>query len=918
MVDLHRHSEFSQFDGMGKAKDLAKIAVELGYTSLGISDHGNTNGLVQHYFACKDAGIKPIMGIETYFLPVYKPQTRGFHLCLFAKNIVGYGNLNKLLWDAEEKDQKYYNTIITFEQLEKYHEGIICTSACVAGYVSQCCVKGNPDKAIKAVNKFKSIFGDDFYIEIQPYKIDDKGTQEQLNRRLIKVAEKCGVKCILTSDSHYGSKDDFDSYLKMHEIAGHDLTWIENTYSERYMPSEVELRNRFCSMYRKELGIKARELASEMISNLEEIEDKVEDEILEKLQLELPKVSEEGASDSYKLLLQKVKEGLRSHKHWTDKYINRCKDELEVIKYHGFEDYFLIVADYVAWAKSQGIFVGPGRGSVCNSQVAYELGITTVDSLFFNLDFRRFLRKDKKSLPDIDLDFETSRRGEVIDYMMSKYKGHASQICSYGLYKVDNLVNDLAKVCGLPVDKSTDAEQARQNKKAISEIKAFLRRFETEEGFDYAGLEKSTEAKYYNKQYDNIIKHFSKLFGKVRFIGTHAAGVAITGGNLLDYVGMRKDKEGKTFTNYDLADLDRINVVKFDFLGLKTMESLGELRRLTGRDNTFDITAYLDDKEVLQAYREGKTDGVFQFVSSSAKGIVKDIGGVDNFEDIVAVNAMNRPGPLSLHMPETYGKNKMNQDEMKNSPFWEYTKETYGTIVYQEQLMQICVNIGEMDWSEADKVMKLMKHAEAIAENEEKRNEAKALTDKFVKGALNHGFTEEKAREFFQSLLVYTFNRGHAVGYSLISFEEMFYKVHYPAEYWYTKIKYAKDDKEKELFCEKAVESDIIIFLPHVNLSRSKTTLRKEDGERVIQQGLSDLNGVGEKAASYILQERKKNGAFRNYDDFYDRCKIKGSPVTSRVIDILKEQGALEFKKKIYIGRVKKYNSTLFMKSMRQ
>lgn len=921
MVDLHRHDEYSTFDGFGKAKELAILAKELGHTSLGLTNHGNTNGLIQQYFDCNEFGVKPIMGVEAYFLPKWKEQTRGFHLCLFAKNLEGYGNLNRLLWDAEEKGQKYFNTIVTFEQLEKFSEGIICTSACIAGYISQCVVKENYTMADRAIEKFKKIYGDDFYIEIQPYKIDDEKTQETVNVRLIELAEEHGVKCVLTSDSHYGAKEDFETYLKMHEIAGHDLDWVKSTYGERYMPTEKEIYKRFVKMHSLDFDKKEEEskqkclqFGREMLKNLQEIEEKVEDKILDDLPMELPRLFEDH--DSYELLEKNVKEGLKKHDHWNKKYIARCKEELEVIKAHGFADYFLIVQDYVNHAKDEGIYVGPGRGSVCNSQVAYELEITSVDSLKFGLDFRRFLRMDKKKLPDVDLDFETSRRQEVIDYMVEKYPGHASQICSYGLYKIDNLINDLGKVCGLDTTGDLSEEEKKDHKRILAEIKSFLKSFESNDGVDMEGIKATREYKEYNRQYDNILLHFTKLHHKVRFIGTHAAGVAITGGKLLDYVGLRKDKSGKIFTNYDLADLDRINVVKFDFLGLKTMESLGELRRLTGRDNRFDITPYLEDKEVLRQFAEGNTDGVFQFVSGSAKNIAKEIQ-VDNFEDVVAASSMNRPGPLSLKMPTTYAHNKLHQDDIKKDRYWEFTKETYGTIVYQEQLMQICVNIGEMEWGDADKVMKIQKrsgqNAAALTGANAKVLEVKdELIEKFIKGAMHNGYTRQEAYDFFQSLLVYTFNKGHGVGYSLISFEEMFYKVHHPTEYWYVKVKYSKDEQEFRTFCEKAVANGVVVFLPHVNYSRGKTSLRKEDGERIIQQGLADINGVGEKAAEFIREERMKNGVFRSFDDFYDRCKSR--VVTSRVIDILKEQGAIELDKKKYLKRVVAYNSALYMR----
>lgn len=912
MFDLHRHDEYSTFDGFGKAGELAKLAKELGYNSLSTTNHGNTNGLIQTYQACKEEGLKAILGVEGYFLPKYKPQTRGYHMILIAKNLKGYGNMNRVQFEGEK--QKYYNPIWDFSILEKYHEGLVCTTACVAGYLSQCILSDKLNTAEKFLKKLKSIFGSDLYIEIQPYPVSDKGMQEKVNVESIKLGKKLGIKCILTSDSHRGRKEDLSSYMKMHEVAGHDRMDIKATYSERYMPAPDEMRKRFYSMHKDDFGPEeTKKLAKEMYEALDEIEDKCESNYLDDLKLQLPKIHEDESKTSYEVLLSKVKSGLKERGKYNKDYIERCKVELDVIKYHGFEDYFLIVADYVNWSKNQGIIVGPGRGSVCNCLVAYALKITEVDSLFFNLDFRRFLRKDKKKFPDIDLDFETSRRYEVIEYLCTKYEGHAARICSYGLYKVDNLLNDLAKVCGLVSTDENDKQVV--NKSELASIKSFVSSFIEDGRLDEERMNNSREFKMYNSQYDNILVHFEKLFKKVRFIGTHAAGVAITGGELLDYVALRIDsKTGAVFTNYDLSDIEAINVIKFDILGLKTMESIGDLRKSTGV--TVDYNEVVNDQKILESFRNGNCDGVFQFEKGTARGILKDIH-CDCFDDVVAASSMNRPGPLSLHMPQAYAENKINPDKISDSSYWEYTKESYGTIIYQEQVQQICINIGGMDWGDADKIMKMMKGSsmteKALKVYEENKND---LMSRFVKGAVSNGLSQEEAEQLFENMIAYTFNKGHGVGYSLISVEEMFYKIYYPNEYWFAKLKYAKDDGEYRRFSEQAVIDGSVIFLPHVNYSSPKTKLRNVEGQHAIQQGLSEIKNVGEKAADFIEEERKKNGVFTSYDDFYDRCKSR--IVTSRVIDTLKEQGALEFDKKTYVKRVMKYNSALYSRSLRK
>lgn len=904
MVDLHRHSECSTFDGFGKSEELAALAKKLGHTSLGISDHGNTNGLVRHYFACKEEGIKPILGVEAYFLPVKKEQTRGYHLCLFAKNKTGYKNLNTLQFEGEK--QKYYNPIITFDLLEKYHEGIICTSACVAGYLAACIRNDKLKQAEKFLKKMINIFGDDFYVEIQPYKVSDEGLQERVNVESIKLADKLGIKCILTSDSHYGSKDDFDTYMKMHEIARHDGMDIEATYGERYMPTEKELVDRFILMHSPSANGNSKwsvdatlKRAKAMIANLEEIEDKVSDTIFEELELKLPQFDKNR--DSLDLLKEQIKAGLKKRGKWNKKYATRIKEELKVITYHGFENYFLMVAEYTNWAKSQGIRVGPGRGSGCNCLVNYALHITDVDPILFDLDFSRFLRIDKKKMPDIDLDFETSRRPEVIQHLLDRYPNNAAQICSYGLYRVDNLVNDLAKVCGI------------EDKEEIKRIKSFINSYMKESILDLDAISRSAEAKMWNKQYDNVIKHFCKLYNKIRFIGTHAAGVAITGGNILEYTAVRIDsKTGKHFTNYDLNDMEKINVIKFDILGLTTMSSIGELRELTGNDEFNED--WVNDKKIMQAFGEGNCDGVFQFEKKSVQDMLKTMR-CSCFDDVIAASAMNRPGPLSLKMPEIYAANKADSSHIDTSlPYAKYLEKTYGCVIYQEQVQAIAVNIGGLEWPEADKITKMSRGGteKAIRNFEENYDN---YVKKFIKGAKRFGMTKEQSIEIFDKFFNYSFNKGHSTGYSLISVEEMYYKLYHPTEFWYVKMKYCGDEGKRIKFQENAVLDGAIVFLPHVNYS-AICSLRKVSGDRVIQEGLSSIKGVGEKAAQFIEDERRKNGVFVSFDDFYDRCKSR--VVTSRVVELLKEAGALEFKKDVYIERVTKYNSALYSRAVQK
>lgn len=917
MFDLHRHDMFSLFDGFGTAADLARQAKRLGYTALGLTNHGNTCGLYKHYCACKDNGLKPILGVEGYFLPVYAEKQRGYHLILIAKNLRGYQNLNILQTEGEKR--RYFNPIWDFGLIAKYSEGLICTSACVSGYLSQALLAGARDKAARFCRKMQGIFGTDFYVEIQPYKIDEKGTQERVNCEIINLAEELHLQLILTSDSHRGEQDDLPTYLKMHEISGHDLSWAEAAYSERYMPGPREMQARFVKMHRQNFALsQLQQIVKQCEQNLLDIEEKVEDAFLDRLELKMPIVESETKISAEEKLKAELIAGMKRRGCYIDKrYKDRIAEEYHIIKLHKFADYFLIVQDYVNYAKKQGIFVGPGRGSVCNCLVAYILGITEVDSLALGLDFRRFLREDKTTIPDVDLDFETERRGEIIDYLTKRYPGKAARICSYGLYKLDNCINDLATVCKLPTAGEIDEAEKRCNAQILSEIKHFVRGFLTDDG-DLLAVELRRDPRYkdYNRRYDNIILHFTKLYRKVKFIGTHAAGVAITGNNLLQYTALRTDKAGDWFTCFDLQDCESLNLIKFDILGLQTMGALRDMARLTGILPNY--AGIVCDKTILQKFAEGKTDGVFQFDKDTPRRILQSID-VTTFDDVAAATAMNRPGPLKMHTPEQYIANKRNENSARDlrpqekAILEECAGETYGTIIYQEQIMQLCVALG-LTWGEADKIIKMAKNeAHKRAGLEELKKSGLDLERKFLLGCKAKGFSKKFSVELFESVLdCYSFNKGHAVGYTLISFAEMFYKTRFPAAYWLTRQKYAKDEGQFKTFAQLAYLCDgVVNFLPHVNYSGPRARLRLQDGEKVVQQGLQDIHGIGCKAAEAIAAERNKNGFFCDYDNFLDRM-AGNRAITSKTVEILRECGALEFDYQSYIQRVTKYTSSFY------
>ena len=888
MFDLHRHTEFSLFDGHGKASALAKDAKENGLTALGISDHGTVSGIVQHYFACKEEGIKPILGCECYYQKEYDQDAKTYHLCLFAKNVEGYRNLNKIVTIAN-RDNFYYHARVTWDLLEQYHEGLICSTACIASIFGQRIAGGNIEAAKQELQRFRDLFKDDFYIEIQPYRIDDDSTQQDTNDILLDLAGKLNIQCILTSDSHYGKKEEIDTIIKMHEIAKHTGIDVKQTYGERYMPSYRALEKRFMRSCGYSIEVKERWL--KLFSKAaKKLEAKVEDNILENLGDTTPRY---GVDNAYDTLCKMVKKGMKKRGCTSSEYVERVKKELSVIKANDFADYFLIVQDYVNWAKKQGIKVGPGRGSVCNCVIAYFLGITEVDSLYFDLDYRRFLRKDKKKYPDVDLDFETDRRQEVIDYIVTKYSGKAAQICSYGLYKIDNALNDLFKVCRV------------ENKADQQEIKSFVHsKVGEDEVFDYDAIVDDRFVRDTNSKFDNILLHFSRLYKKVRYIGTHAAGVALVGSDITDFVAIER-RGGKFSCAFDLDDLDKLHILKFDILGLITMSEIRELEEYTGKK--FD-SSWLEDSELYDHFRAGDTDGIFQFESSTVKGMLQQID-CDCFEDLCAANAMNRPAPLQLKMPDTYADNKKNLAHAKKSLFYRQTAKTYGTVIYQEQIMRICREIGKLSWDDADKMMKMIKGADSRAAFLRGENpDCERMRKDFIKGAVENGFDKKVAEDTFKSMLVYSFNKGHCTGYSMIALIEMYYKVHYPEFFWLVKLKYCnKLDLPK--YKGLAVRSGCVILLPHVNGS-AEYSVSNKFGSQCLQEGLCNIDFVGLKAAQAIEEERLKHGDYESFPDF--RSRLPRRIVTARVLNALENAGALEFNERRYLIRTEKYNSSIY------
>ena len=889
--EMHKHSHYSMFDGFDKINNIVAYAKELGHKAVGLSDHGNACGIIQLYLECKKQGLKPLMGVEAYFQPKFNAGGQKFHLCLYAYTNEGYANLCRIISEANENN--FYRTMtVDFELLEKYTEGIICSSACIAGYLSQAVVKKKTSLAVKAAKKFKQIYGDNFYIELQPMAVVENKTdiQRYTNEKLMEVAEEVGIKTILTSDSHFTRKEDFDSYLMMHRLGkigtekgeGFTIEHIEQTYKERYMHSEKEICMKFAKMH----GFYPQEQLDAM------------DEIYEKIDIDLDFSGSIPECDDYedneKALTKICQKKLKETGRWNKKYIDRAKYEISVIKGHGLCDYFLIVREYVKWAKDNGIYVGPGRGSCGGSLVTELLGITEIDPIVVGTDFDRFLRPDKKKMPDIDLDFENGRQQEVIEHIITKYKGRASKISTFGYYKSANLINDLCKVYEI------QSSEVARIKSILQSHVPEMAHFEFED-ISYEEVMRDRQVAEIDKEYTHFVKHFCMLCGQVKYYGQHPAGVLVTKGDIASWVPMMKVK-GMMICSYDKYDCEAMDMVKFDVLALKTLNVLHEIEEATG--DIFDRRHIEDDVEyeMYKRFSEGSSLGIFQLNKEAARGILRDIQA-DNIQDLIAAISLNRPGTLKLKTHEAYADNKRNVDD--TSVWYPYTKDAYGSIIYQEHVMRICKGLADMPMDRIDKLMK-------FKFSEEERGH---LKEEFIAGAKEHsGLSEKVTGPLFDAMALYMFNKGHGAGYALISEWMMYHKVKHPTEFWYATLKWEYDERKRREFEAEAASEGILIFIPHVNYS-ADYSIRTIEGEKIIQMGYNAIKGVGPKAAEEIEEERKKNGPFRSYDDFVDRCKSRA--VTSRVIDNLLTDGALEFNKKTYIERVKKKNSDLYMKGLR-
>ncbi len=901
---LHLHTQYSLLDGALRLEDLFKRAKELQMPAIACTDHGNMFGAIDFYTRALKAGIKPILGSEIYFTPGSRHDRRApknlktldsqdevegkhqiHHLILLCKNITGYQNLCKLLSKAYQEGF-YYKPRADVELLREYSEGLIATTACLKGEVGYNFFTGQDERAYQAALKFREIFQDDFYLEIQENGIPE---QVDVNRKIIAFAKEKSIPLVATNDCHYLTRDDAAAQEVLMCIQTgktlEDEKRMKLSTSEFYFKSAEEMREAF--NYIPEACNNTLKIADACNLEMRWQDDKGKQIYL------LPKFEIKTAETEEDYFTRLAREGLKERfngphfKHLVAKenwetelksqYLDRLEVEIGLIKQMGFTGYFLIVSDFIIWSKSKGIPVGPGRGSGAGSIVAYALKITNVDPIPFNLLFERFINPERISMPDFDIDFCQDRRQEVIEYVTKKYgEERVGQIITFGTLSAKAVLRDVSRVFALP----------------YSEADALAKLIPEELGIDLQeAIDKEPKLKELedsDPKIRRILQIGKRLEGLNRHAGIHAAGVIITNEPLVTYCPLFRGSKGEQVVQFDKDFSEKIGLVKFDFLGLKTLTVISNAQKLIQRDikADFDIE-FIDyhDQSVYKLISEGSTVGVFQLESSGMQDLCKRIKP-DSIDDITAINALYRPGPMGSGMHHEFAEIKHGQkpevytfEELKP-----VLKDTYGIIVYQEQVMNIARLVAGYSLGQADMLRRAMgkKNAEEMQRHKEI----------FRVGAVERGFNQEKALTLFELMekfAEYGFNKSHAVAYSVISFQTAFLKKYYPAQFFAALLGTEINNKEKiTSYIQEAKDFGIEILAPDVNQS---LWLFNVIGQ-TIRFGLGAVKGVGEGAVEEIVKERIENGPFKGFVDFCERVNLKA--VNKRVLESLIKVGAFD------------------------
>ena len=879
-VHLHIHSEYSLLDGANRIKNLPKVAKNLGMDAIAITDHGVMYGAIEFYKACKAEGIKPIIGCEVYVAPRSRfDKESGIdnkynHLILLAKNNHGYQNLSKLV-SIGFTEGYYYKPRIDLETLEKYHEDLICCSACLAGSVPQAILEDNMKKAEETALWYKNLFGEDYYLEIQTNTLKE---QTLVNQKLVELSRKLEIPLVATNDAHYTKRE--DAYN--HEV----LLCIQ---TGKKLSDMDRMRFETDDFY-----IKSPEEVKEFFPNLPEaLENTVK--IAEKCNVEfefghtiLPNydVPEEFPTH-YDYFRKLCEEGIKERygENTPSDILERMEYEISVIKKMGYVDYFLIVWDFIHWAKLQGIPVGPGRGSGAGSIVAYAIGITDIDPIKYNLLFERFLNPERISMPDFDVDFCYERRQEVIDYVARKYgRDHVSQIITFGTMAARMVIRDVGRVLDFPYSETDKLAKMIPFAVHMTINRALEQNKELRELYES------------NEEIKKLLDIAMALEGMPRQASTHACGVVITKDPVDSYVPLYVN-DGAITTQYTMTTLEELGLLKMDFLGLRTLTVIEDAKKLVKQNRGIEVEfdSEMNDPKVYKLWGEGHSVGIFQFESAGMTSFMKELKP-DSLEDIIAGVSLYRPGPMD-QIPR-YIKNKLNPEhaEYTHPALEPILKVTYGCMVYQEQVMQIVRNLAGYSLGRADLVRRAMGKKKLDIMAKERENFIHGQVDDkgnvIIPGCVRNGIDEASANKIFDEMAEfakYAFNKSHAAAYAVVSYRTAYLKAYYPEELMAATLNSYLGNLDKvPVYIDECRRLHIEILKPDINESATRFTVQNNK----IRFGLGSIKNVGIAAVDSIVLEREKNGPFKDFADFCER--IQNEAVNKKCIESLIKAGAFD------------------------
>ena len=875
---LHVHTEYSLLDGSNKIKEYVARVKELGMDSAAITDHGVMYGVIDFYRAAREAGINPILGCEVYVAPgsrfdreVGSGDDRYYHLVLLAENNQGYSNLMKIVSKAFVEGF-YYKPRVDLELLEKYHEGIIALSACLAGEVARYLARGMYEDAKIAALRYQDIFGKgNFFLELQDHGIPE---QQTVNQQLLRMHRETGIDLVATNDVHYTMAEDAEP---------HDVLLCLQT--QKKLSDENRMRYEGGQYYVKSPEEMARlfPYALEALENTHRIAERCHVEI-EFGVTKLPKYDVPDGFTSWEYLNKLCHEGLEQRYHpVTEELKKRLDYELSTIKNMGYVDYFLIVWDFIKYARDNDIMVGPGRGSAAGSLVAYTLGITQLDPIRYDLLFERFLNPERVSMPDIDVDFCFERRQEVIDYVRRKYGDDCVvQIVTFGTLAARGVIRDVGRVLDMPYAQVDTIAKMIPQELNITIDKAL-------------GMNPEFR-KAYEEQDDihRLIDLAKRLEGLPRHTSMHAAGVVISQKDVSEYVPLSRAQDGSIVTQFTMTTLEELGLLKMDFLGLRTLTVIQNAVRLvektTGKPLDIDKIDY-NDKKVLDSIGTGKNDGVFQLESSGMKGFMKELKP-ENLEDLIAGISLYRPGPMDFIPRYLKGKNDKVSIVYECPQLEPILAPTYGCIVYQEQVMQIVRDLAGYTWGRSDLVRRAMAKKKAAVMEKERQNFVYGNAQEGVKGCIANGIDEKTANHIYDEMIdfaKYAFNKSHAAAYAVVSYQTAYLKYYHPVEFMAALMTSVKDNVTKvSEYIMSCRQMGMKIMPPDINEGEGGFSV--SDG--AIRYGLSAIKSIGQSVVDEIVRERTEHGKFRSLEDFIDR--MSGREVNKRTLESFIKSGAMD------------------------